>query len=218
MKFARTLPAKHVHLMSESTLKPNDPAATATNFLAHQSLFWLGFAGNLIAIAGYIAVTALFYSLFRPVNRTISFLAALFSLVGCVVLAVGCVFYAAPFIMLGGANYLSVFTPQQLQALALVFFKLYSQAFNTSLVFFGFYLLSIGYLIFRSTFMPRLLGLALMLGGLAAMIFMFPPAVRYLRYFLILDIGEGVLVFWLLIKGVDPDRWKEQARVANALL
>ena len=71
---------------------PNDAAATATNFLTHQTLFWIGFAGNLIAIAGYIAVTALFYTLFKPVNRTISFLAALFSLVGCIVLAVSCIF------------------------------------------------------------------------------------------------------------------------------
>src|SRR5918911_4108412 len=73
---------------------PGDAAATATNLLAHEGLFRLGFAGNLIAIAGYITVTALFYKLFKPVSRTVSFLAALFSLVGCAVLAVSCILYA----------------------------------------------------------------------------------------------------------------------------
>ena len=72
-----------------------DAAATASNIVAHQTLFQLGFAGNLIAIVTYVAVTALFYQLFKPVNRTVSLLAAFMSLMGCAVLAVGCVFYLA---------------------------------------------------------------------------------------------------------------------------
>lgn len=191
---------------------PSDAAATATNFLAHEALFRLGFAGNLIAIAGYITVTALFYELFKPVNRSVSFLAALFSLVGCAILAVSCILYAAPFVELEGAHYLSVFTPEQLQALALMFFKLYGQSFTLSFVFFGFYQLLIGYLIFRSNFMPRILGVGLALGGLVGLTFLSPPLARYLfRYILILDIGEAALVLWLLIIGVNAGRWKEQA-------
>jgi len=105
---------------------PGNAAATSANILAHEPLFRLGFAGNLIAIAGYIIVTALFYELFKPVRTTISFLAALFSLVGCVVLAISCLFYLAPFITLDRAPYLTAFTPEQLQALTLMFLKLYS--------------------------------------------------------------------------------------------
>jgi hypothetical protein len=201
---------------------PGDAAATATNLLAHEALFRLGFAGNLIAIAGYITVTALFYELFKPVSRTVSFLAALFSLVGCVVLAVSCLFYVAPFVApfvaLDGAHYLDVFAPPQLQALALMFLKLYGQSFNLSFVFFGFYQLLIGYLIFRSNFMPRILGVGFALGGLVGLTFLSPPLAHYLfRYILILDIGEGALVLWLLIVGVNSDRWKEQARAAGEL-
>jgi len=134
---------------------PGDAAVTATNMLAHESLFRLGFAGNMIALATYIAVTALFYELFKPVNRTISLLAAFFGIAGCVIIAVSCVFYVAPFLVLGGpSHYFSAFTVEQTQALALLFFKLYSQGFGVSFVFFGFYCLLIGYLIFGSRFMP----------------------------------------------------------------
>src|SRR6204780_3182240 len=78
-----------------------DATATANNILAHQPLFRLGLAIGLIAIACYIAVTALFYGLFRPVNRTLSLLAAFFSLVGCAITAFGSVFQLATLVVLG---------------------------------------------------------------------------------------------------------------------
>ncbi len=197
---------------------PGDAAATAANVLAHEALFRLGFAGNLIATASYVAVTALLYELFKPVSRSVSFLAALLSLMGCAVLAVGCLFYGAPFVVLNGAHYLSVFTAEQLQALALLFFKLYGQCFNTSLVFFGFYQLSLGYLILRSRFMPRILGVGMLVSAWVWLIFLWPPLAQSLfRYVLILDIGEAALILWLLIAGVNADRWKEQARAAGVL-
>ena len=98
-----------------------DAAATANNILAHQPLFRLGLATGLIATACYVAVTALFYDLFKPVNRSLSLLAAFFSLVGCAILAFASLFRIAPLVVLGGGQYLSVFTMEQLQALALVF-------------------------------------------------------------------------------------------------
>ena len=143
-----------------------DAAATATNILAHEPLFRLAFAAELIMNACYIAVTALFYDLFKPVNRSLSLLAAFFSLVGCAIGAVSCLFYLAPLVVLGGAQYLSVFKVEQLQALAFIFLKLHTQAFNIGIVFFGFYCLLIGYLILRSTFLPRILGAGMVFAGL----------------------------------------------------
>jgi len=86
-----------------------DAAATANNILAHQPLFRLGLATGLIATACYIAVTALFYDLFKPVNRSLSLIAAFFSLVGCAILAFASLFQLAPLVVLGGGQYLSVF-------------------------------------------------------------------------------------------------------------
>jgi hypothetical protein len=194
-----------------------DAAATATNILAHESLFRLGFAINLIATALYIAVTALFYELFKPVSRSLALLAAFFSLVGCAIQAFSYVCYLAPFVLLGGAQYLSVFKVEQLQALVLMFLKLRSQAEQIGLVFFGFFDLLIGCLILRSTFLPRFLGALMALAGLGWLIFLFPPLANSLSHY-ILPLGflaELLLLLWLLVKGVNIQRWKEQASAAR---
>ena len=193
-----------------------DAAATATNILAHLSLFQLGFAANLIQFACYVAVTGLFYDLLRPVNKGLSLLAAFFSLVGCTIGAVSCLFYFAPVVILGGGQYLNVFKVEQLQALALMFLKLYGQCFNISFVFFGFYCLLIGYLIFRSTFLPRILGAGMAFAGLGWLTFLSPALAHHLvPYILAAGIGEISLTLWLLVAGVNAQRWKEQASAAR---
>jgi hypothetical protein len=194
-----------------------DAAATANNILAHESLFRVGFAINLIATALYIAVTVLFYELFKPVNRSLCLLAAFFSLVGCAIQAVSYVCYVAPFVLLGGAQYLSVFKVEQLQALVLMLLRLRSQAEQIDLVFFGFFDLLIGCLILRSTFLPRILGALMALAGLGWLVFLLPPLANYLSHY-ILPLGfvaELFLMLWLLVKGVNVQRWQAQAGVAG---
>ncbi len=190
-----------------------DAAATVNNLLAHQSLFRLGLATDLIATACYIAVTALFYGLFKPVNRSLSLLAAFFSLVGCAIGALANLFRLAPLAVLGGAPYLSVFKVEQLRALAFLLLELYGQSFNICLVFFGFFDLLIGYLIFKSTFLPRILGVPMAFAGLGWLTFLYPPLANYLSpYILVLGfLAELLLMLWLLVMGVNVQRWKEQA-------
>ena len=176
-----------------------DAVATAANVAAHQSLFELGFAGHVIATASYLVVTALFYWLFRPVNKTISLAAALFSAVGCAVLALASVFYIAPVVNHG-------IEP----ALMLLFFKLYSNCYNVSLIFFGFYCASIGYLIIRSTFLPRIFGAGMMLAGLGWLTFMAPTFARgFYPYGMLFGLGEMALVVWLILFGVNAAKWNE---------
>ena len=192
-----------------------DAAATAANLAAHEGLFLAGFAVALLGVAAYLVVTALFYLLYEPVNRTISLCAALFSLTGCVIQAVALILHLAPLVLLGKQAYLSAFTASQRQALALVVLNSYGRAYNISLVFFGFYLLQIGYLTFRSSFLPRWLGplVALGVGWLA---FLYPPLARSLGTYVVLSsVGEMLLVLWLLVKGVDEQRWREQAAAAG---
>ena len=193
-----------------------DAAATATNLLAHESLFRLGLATGLVATAGYIALTALFYGLFKPVNRSLSLLAAFFSLVGCAILAFASLFQIAPLVVLGGSPYLSVFKVEQLRALALMFLELNTQAGNICVVFFGVYCLLIGYLIFRSTFLPRILGVLMALAGLGWLTFLSPPLANHLSpYNLVLGfLAELSLMLWLLVMGVNVQRWQEQAGAA----
>jgi len=190
-----------------------DPAATATNILAHERLFRLSVAVGLISTALYIAVTVLFYVLFKPVNKTVSLLAAFFSLVGCAIQAVGSLFRVAPFAVLDGSPYLSVFKVDQLQAVALIFVKLNDQAAYIYLVFFGLFNLLIGYLIFNSTFLPRILGVLMALSGLGWLMFLSPRLANYLlTYIEVIGIlAEASLMLWFLVMGVNVQRWKEQA-------
>lgn len=185
---------------------------TAKNILAHQALFQLGFAAYLINVVVYVAVTQLFYDLFKPVNRSLSLLAALFSLVGCAILASACLFQLATLVVLGSPHYLSVFKLEQLQVVAYMFLELHAQAFNVCFVFFGFYCSLIGYLIFRSTFLPRVLGVLMALAGLAWLTFLWPPMATSISPYnmAVGAAGEGSLTLWLLIMGVNVTKWKRK--------
>lgn len=141
----------------------------------------LGSAAGLIAGACYIAVTLLFYYIFKPVNSKLSLLAAFISLVG---------------IIIGPLSLLHL-APSNLNPL----------------VFFGFYCLLIGYLIFRSTFLPGILGVLMVFAGLGWLTFLSPPLANYLSPYIFIPglLGEGALTLWLLVMGVNVQRWKEQA-------
>jgi len=193
----------------------SDAAATAANILAHEGLFLAGFATALVAVAAYLMITVLLYRLLEPVNRTLSLSAALFSLTGCIVQGVGAVFHYAPLLVLEDQTYLSAFQPGQRQALAMVFLNAYGAAYNISLVFFALYLVQIGYLVFRSTFLPRWLGVILML-GVGGLVFLYPPLARALLPGIMLSsVGELLLFLWLAVKGVDAERWRAQAAAAG---
>jgi hypothetical protein len=193
-----------------------DAATTAANILAHQSMYLLAFAGDLLVVASYLAVTALFYRMLKPVSRSVSLTAAYFSLMGCAIQGFALSFQLAPLTVLGGARYLGVFTVEQLQALAYMFLKLYSQAYGIAIVFFGFFCLLTGYLAFKSTFLPRILGGLMMLAGLSWLTFLSPLfAAKYFPYILAGAVGEGLFPLWLLVKGVDAERWKQQAGAAR---
>lgn len=205
--------------VSERLVVSSDAVATATNIQTHKVLYELGFTFYLIEMACQIAVTALFYDLFKPVNGSVSLVAAFLGLAGCVIKMVSRLFYIAPLLVVGGAHYLNVFDQKQLQALALLFLKVNDRGAGIALAFFGFYALLTGYLIIRSTFLPRILGVLSVVGGLGWLTFLYPPLgyrlFLYLAAFGIL--GAAALILWLLVFGVNEQRWREQARAAEQL-
>src|SRR5438876_23317 len=178
-----------------------DAAATALNIVAHKSLFQWGFTVYLIEMACQIAMTALFYDLLKPAGRSVSLLAAFLGLAGCIIKTFSRVFYIAPLFVLGGAHYLSVFSPEQLPALALLFLKVNDQGAAMALAFFGFYAILTGYLIFRSTFLPRILGLVSIIAGLGWLTFFYPPlGYRLFPYIAAFGLlGALALIAWLPI-------------------
>ena len=196
---------------------PGDAVVTATNILAHEPLFRMLLVADLISASCYLAVTLLFYEMFKPVNKRLSLLAAFFGLTSCAIVACASLFHVAALVVLRGAQYLNILALQPLPALALLFLKLRSQAYDVSLVFFGFYSLLIGYLIIRSTFLPRIVGALMAFAGLGWLTFLSPPLAQHLSPYIVAPglLGEGPLILWLLVAGVNVQRWKEQASIAG---
>jgi hypothetical protein len=187
--------------------------ATAANILSHESLFRLGFVSSLMAVPFHIVWAVLFYRLFTPVNRSVSLLAGFVMLVGCTMWALGSLFYLAPLLVLQSKNSLSAFTTEQLQALALMFLKLNVLAYDIGLVFFGFWCALIGYLILKSSFLPRIIGLLEVIAGVGYLTLLWRPLAHYLYPYNLALAGPGEisLLLWLLVKGVNVRKWKEKA-------
>ena len=205
-------------LAASPLIVANDAAATAANILASESLFRLGFSADLISGVSYLGVTVFLYYVLKPVSRSLSLLGAFFGLAGVAIGGAAWVIHLTPLLLLHGDQYLTAFTTGQLQAMALTALKLQVQVFGIGIVFFGIQCISIGYLVARSTFLPRTLGILLAIGGTSYVIssfanFLTPSFGPHLMAFIlpVALIGEGSLTVWLLVKGVNVQRWNEQA-------
>ena len=187
--------------------------ATAANIVQHERLYWCGFASSVVAVLFHVAWAFLMYELLKPVNRRVSIFAVLVMLMGCAMLAVTGLLYIAPLIVLQGPGSLSAFTAAQLQALAAAFLRLNAYAFDIHTVFFGVWCVLTGYLIFKSTFLPKVMGILLIVSGLGWMLYLSPPFAAPLFPFIAAAsaIGEVPLEFWLIVVGLNEARWKEQA-------
>ncbi len=208
-----------VIVLGRLVVSGNAPA-TAANILAHEGLFRFGFASTLVGVGCHIVWAVLFYYLFKPVSRRLSLLAASVILVGCAVQALTSVLYLAPLLVLQGSSGLAALTAEQTYALAFTFLKLNGLAFDTYLVFFGLWCFLIGWLIFRSTFLPGILGVLLAIDGAGWMLYVSPPFANHV--FPVIAVAAGIaeipLLLWLLIRGVDERRWKEQAAASGEFL
>ena len=190
-----------------------DAAATATNVQVHALLFRFSIVAGLIGAACHIVWTLLIYELFKPVSRSLSLLAAFVSLVAIALQTFSSLFQLAPLVVLDDGGFLSAFSSDQLHALALLCLQLFARAFQIYLVFFGFWCVLVGYLVLRSTFMPRVLGVLQAVAGLCWLTFLWVPLAHYLSPYnqVVAGLGEIALMLWLLVKGVNADRWNERA-------
>jgi Domain of unknown function (DUF4386) len=155
--------------------------AILAQLLVSRKLVLYGTAINLIATGLYVGLTLLFYGLFKPVSKSLSLLAALFSLAGCVVMTLG-------------------------------YFPRASVPISP-LWFFGPYCLLIGYLVLRSTFLPRVLGVLMALAGMGWLAFLIPALPNFLSIAIegLGILAEASLMLWLIVKGVNASAWMQQA-------
>lgn len=184
-----------------------DPAATAANILAHEQLFRWGFAADLIAVLCVVPLILLLYELLKVVDGRVALLAVFFSLVGCAVQSVALLGHYAPLILLKSG----------LQAASYMALQLQSIGYAVALAFFGGTMLARGWLVYRSRFLPRVLGVFLAIEGVSYLInsftdFVAPGAAHAVfAVLLVSGLAEVALCLWLLFFGVNVEKWREWA-------
>jgi len=196
-----------------------DAAATAAN-IAQSSLLWrMGIAGDLVMQATDVPLMVIFFVLLKPVNRNLALTALLFTLVQTASLVANKMNLMMPLFLSTDAEYLKVFTPDQLHALAYVAIKAHAHGFAIGLIFFGFECLITGYLIFKSSYLPKIIGIAMQIAGVCYLVNSFAliiaPALADALFPAILlpcFFAELSFCLWLLFKGIDVSEWEARAQ------
>lgn len=205
---------------------PDDPATTAQNIATSEGLFRIGIASDIVMIMADVALGVSLYFLLRSVSRPLAMAAAFFRLAQAATLGINLLnlFYALQ--LLSGIGFLGVFSPDQVQAQALVFLNAHATGYQIGLIFFAFSLLVLGYLLYRSNGFPKFLGIlqvvaaiGYLIDGAARIVLVNYAAVAATTDMIVIVaavIGELALCLWLLIKGVKVHAVREGAALAPA--
>lgn len=195
-----------------------DATATASNITASQVLWRVGVAGDLIMHVCDIPLMLIFYVLLRPVHKTLALLGVLFNLVQTAALVAFKLNLLVALFLLGSADYLKALEPRQLNALMYLFIKADGYGFGIGLIFFGCACLVFGYLIWKSGYLPRTIGVLMQIAGVCyltnSFALLLAPSVADAMFPAILIpafIGELSFCLWLLVKGVNMKKWKALA-------
>lgn len=207
-------------LIRSGLIVAGDAAATAANILGSERLFRIGFVTDSLMVLSDVALAVLLYVLLRPVSRVIALMAMCFRLAQSVVLAVNLVHYHAAVLLLTEAGNASAFGKASLDAMSAFFLDLYSHGYDLGLILFAVNCALLGWLVYRSRYLPRFLGILL---AAAAFVYFAGSYVRFLApgftddfapAYLVPIIAELSLCIWLLVKGVRVAEW-EQAVISS---
>lgn len=198
---------------------PGDPSATARNVVAHEDLLRWAFVADLMPLLFNVLLAVILFGLFKVVSTRIATLAILFSLIGTAIQSAVLIFHIAPVFVLNGGAALDGLTEPQSQALAYLMLRLQTDGYTLALVFFGCFGLCLGYLIVRSAFLPRTLGVLMGIAGFCyfanSLAYFVAPSLSSIAFLVPVLLGEGGLTLWLLFAGVNAARWEERARAAS---
>lgn len=193
---------------------PGDVMTTTHNIIASKALFRRSIVGDLIMQVCDIPSIVIFYVLLKPVSKSLSLLAAFFNLVQTAILGLNKIYLLTTLSFLEGADYLKVFDPHQRQALAYLSLDLHESGYGIGLLFFGFTCIITGYLMFRSGYFPRFVGVLQVIAGLSyitnsiAQILSPAVAAEIFPILMVLAfIGELTTCLWLLVKGLNVQKW-----------
>jgi hypothetical protein len=201
-----------------------DAAATARNIAGSPFLWRAGIVGDLLMQVCDVPVLVIFYLLLRPVSESLALLATWINLVQTAVLAANKLNLVVPLLLAADAGYLKAFSPEQLHALSYLAIEVHEFGFGIGLVFFGFACLATGWLIFRSGYLPRTLGVLMLMAGLSyltnSLALLLAPSFAAAIFPGVLVpafVGESALCLWLIVKGVDTRKWAQRGALRQAL-
>jgi hypothetical protein len=207
-----------VIFVRDKLIVSGDVTATANNIIASPLLWRIGIAGDLIMHVCDVPLMLIFYVLLRPANKNLALLAVLFNLVQTAVLVANKLNLLAALFLLGSADYLKAFEPHQLHALSYLSLKLHDYGFGVGLIFFGCECLVVGYLIFRSGYLPKTIGVLMQIAGLCyltnSFALLLAPTFASIIFPAIMVpalIAETSFCLWLIVKGVNVPKWEKQA-------
>jgi hypothetical protein len=199
-----------------------DATATANNIMASPLLWHIGISADMIMHVCDIPIMLIIYILLRPVNKNIALLALLFNLVQTAVLVANKLNLVAALLQLESADYLKAVDPNQLHAQMYLSLKLHDIGFGIGLIFFGFTCLVNGYLIFKSGYLPRTIGVLIQIAGLCyltnSFALLLDPEFAQIIFPAILIpafIGELSFCLWLIVKGVNVPKWNRRVNISN---
>jgi hypothetical protein len=195
---------------------PGDAATTASNVLAFEGLFRLGIASDAIVFLIEIILTVLLYVLLKPVSKTLSLVAAFSRLAMTIIQGINLINHVFVLLLVGGTGYLTVFAPDQMHALVLLFLNAHAYVALIWGLFFGLHLLALGYLVYTSGYIPRMLGVVLIIVSVCYLTQSFGTILlpQYEAIFAsvgYLSIIEIVFPVWLVMKGVHVEQWGKRA-------
>jgi hypothetical protein len=204
-----------VLFVRDQLIVSRDPAATAHQIISHEGLWRAGIASDLVMHLCDIPVMLIIYVLLRPVNRRLALLALLFNVIQTAVLAANKLNLIAALLPLSGSAYLKTIDPQILYTQSYLAIRLHDIGFGVGLLFFGMTLLVNGYLVRKSGYLPRIIGILLQIAGLCYIasnfgLLLAPRVIAPLSLWLMLPcfLAELSFALWLLIKGVNEEKWK----------
>ncbi len=218
-----TVAAIVAHIVVPSQIiVPGDAAATASNIQQSETLFRFTLVGGeIIILLSEVILSVVLFVLLKPVNKTLSILAMVSRLVMTTIHGVNLINYYFALLLLGGVNILTAFSPEQIQSLVLLFLDAHSIGFTIGIVFLTIHVFALGYLIYKSGYFPKILGILFIAAGfgylfdslslLLSTTYQTTPA----PVAIVISVSEIAFPLWLLIKGVNWEQWQIRAGTIN---
>lgn len=210
----------HIYV-PEQLIVSGDATATASNIASSEGLFRMAIGGEFVVLLSEVVLSIILYVLLKPVNHMVSLIAAVSRLVMTTIHGLNMLNYYFILVLLGGADYLNVFNTEQINSFVMLFLDAHAYGFAIGIAFLIIHVFALGYLIFKAGYIPRLIGVLFILAGFGYLVdsvgILLLPAYETTPALaaMVIAIAELAFPIWLLVKGVNRERFQERITGAN---